>query len=412
LKNIVFLDSQWLVKTIYKVLDDETIKNKHGRISQSDVNVIWEKERLQFEADALSQLMHNFGLMYKVKNKQEYVIPEHLPSSKPYSVWKYRSGNSTMKFRFGFDFYMPEGLLSRLIVALHSYIENEIVWKKGVNLVYQENTFVEIIEVRGGKHYIEFEFSGKQIKEFLAILRDRFLEIIKPFKKLVYWELIPCACDTCKALITQNKEIHFYDFKELTKKLELGKKKIDCGIDPYLEQSIEDLLESVADEKKKMGKENFEYIDNQRIENIKQQISTQNKLLNEYEIAHMLEQEPTRRESKRREIEKLKQEILDKKEELKKASEDEYLRPKVIFSNSNPQGRVPQKSENNVTPKIQEKKKKSYWFYIILVLILIIVLVIALVFFPKIWEIIVAMSTVVAVILGVIKTVVEIKNEA
>jgi ATP-dependent Zn protease len=107
--------------------------------------------------------------------------------------------------------------------------------------------------------------------------------------------------------------------------------------------------------------------------------------------------------------------------ELIRLSPSEYSRQKEIISHSfltflsdnELYGEIPQKIEKkeNSTEKTKEPKKKSYLFYFVLVLVLIIVLVVALIFFPKIWEVIVAVSTAVALILGIIKTVVEIKKE-
>lgn len=207
LKHRVFLNSNWLVKTIYKVLENLIIVGKNGRICHQDVCDIWNAEKLEFEISNLTQVMHRFGLMYKVRNKNEYVIPAHLPNEKPYKHWTHLNSDKLLLFKYVFDKYMPEGLMSHLIVSLHNYIEKEIVWQKGVNICF-ENTFAEIIEPYSGTNTFEIKIAGSQKRELLAIIRERFSEILKPFKKLDCTELVPCNCSKCKNL----DEPFFYSF--------------------------------------------------------------------------------------------------------------------------------------------------------------------------------------------------------
>jgi Leucine-rich repeat (LRR) protein len=230
LRNRVFLNSEWLIKTIYKVLDNIIIKEKKGRISNNDVYNIWNPENLGFEIGNLTQLMNKFGLMYKVKNKDEYVIPAHLPTEKPYSLWSHHNHTNLLMFKYEFGKYMPEGLMSHLIVSLHNYIENqENVWHRGVNLIY-DKTFAEIIETYGEINTFEIRISGSQKREMLTIIRHSFSEIIKPFKKLYFKELIPCNCKTCAG---KNKPF-FFSYENLRKRLE-NNKPANC------DESMEDV---------------------------------------------------------------------------------------------------------------------------------------------------------------------------
>jgi internalin A len=235
----VFLNSEWLVKTIYKVLDEQTIKDQKGRISKEEVCKIWYAENLGFEINSLTQLMHKFGLMYKVKDKDEYVIPAHLPTEKPYPAWKHLNSGQILQFKYEFGKYMPEGLISHLIVSLHPYIDDEInVWHRGVNLQYGKS-FAEIIETYGEINTFEIKISGSQKREMLAIIRHHFLEVIKPFKKLYYKELIPCNCKEC---INSNKP-NFYEFKKLIKRIEDNRLEIEC--ESYEMVNIKNLIDEV-----------------------------------------------------------------------------------------------------------------------------------------------------------------------
>jgi internalin A len=198
LRQGVFLNSNWLVKTVYKVLDDPIVKDKHGRIRIEDFDHIWLKENLHFEIGILTMIMNRFGLMYKVENTNNYVIPAHLSSTKPYDVWTHENLGKILTFKYEFDKYMPEGLMSKFIVSLHDYIKEDCcVWNLGVNIEF-ESTYAEIIETYGGTNTFMIRISGEDRRGLLGIIRSNFNKIVKPFKKLDFKELMPCQCDSCK----------------------------------------------------------------------------------------------------------------------------------------------------------------------------------------------------------------------
>ncbi len=241
LSEKVYLNSNWLVKTVYKVLDNSVIKEKRGRISHRDLKTIWEEENLHFEVNHLAKLMEKFGLLYKVKDKDDYVVPAHLPTEMPYPKWQHEAEGQLLIFKYEFGKYMPEGLMSHFIVSLHDYIEKEeYVWHRGIN-IFREKTFAEIIETYGAVNSFQIRIAGYHKKELLAIIRDKFKEILKPFKKLQMKELVPCNCDTCK-FVTQP---HFFDYEKLKERLANDKDNVECENKPYKSVNIRRLLEDV-----------------------------------------------------------------------------------------------------------------------------------------------------------------------
>src|SRR5262249_25807750 len=135
LQERVYLNSNWLVKTVYEVLDNEIAKSKKGRLNEAELKKIWDKNLLQYEVNKLTQLMHNFGLMYHIPKSDNYVIPAHLSTITPYSRWAHEEKGNLLRFIYEFDKYMPQGIMSRLIVALNHHIrDHDLVWHRGVNL--------------------------------------------------------------------------------------------------------------------------------------------------------------------------------------------------------------------------------------------------------------------------------------
>ncbi|WP_295798202.1 COR domain-containing protein [Mucilaginibacter sp.] len=218
LQERIYLNSNWLVKTVYEVLDNELAKSKKGRVNGLDIKRIWINNELHYEVNKLTQLMHKFGLMYHIPDTDDYVIPAHLPTVTPYKKWGYSSNSGILQFTYEFDKFMPQGIMSRLIVSLNHHIKNhDLVWHRGVNVEYN-GTYAEIIESYGGNNRFEIRIVGGNKIELLAIIRERFAEVLKPFNNLKYKQLVPCICEECK----DSTEPAFHDYHLLLKFKEKG----------------------------------------------------------------------------------------------------------------------------------------------------------------------------------------------
>jgi len=241
LHDIIFLDSDWLTKTVYLLLNHDIVKEKQGRITFEDISKIWESE-LYFEKNKFIELLKRFSLIYKINGSQNYIVPEYLPMRQPYDQWKYINEDGIYQFRYLFDNYMPKGIMPKLIVALHPYIyDNSLVWHRGVNVsnsISKPDTYAEILETYGRENRFDIRIYGKNQKDLLNLIIYHFDNILKPYKKLTHEKLVPCNCDTCKT----SKEPHFYSYEKLKDKYDDGKKTIECDKKPYLTVRIEELL--------------------------------------------------------------------------------------------------------------------------------------------------------------------------
>ena len=161
-------------------MDNEIVAKKKGRLTEEDIIQIWSKNELQYEVNKLAQLMHNFGLMYHVPHTKDYVVPAHLPTVTPYEQWQHEKDSEILQFIYEFDKYMPQGIMSRLIVALHHHIkDHELVWHRGVNISL-DRAHAEIVESYGGVNRFEIKIAGTNKIELLGIIRERFEEVLKP----------------------------------------------------------------------------------------------------------------------------------------------------------------------------------------------------------------------------------------
>ena len=256
LKNRVFLNSNWLVNTVYEVLNHKLVKENDGRISEGQLKEIWSKSELFNQIDYLSRLMHRFGLMYEVAELKTYVVPAHLPAEQPYPAWLYENKPEILQFAYEFDKYMPRGIMPRIIVALHRYIKNQkMVWNRGVNIEL-EGTYAEIKETYDRTNKFLIRITGNQKKELLGIIIHEFEKILGPYKKLHFEKLVPCICSVCKKIPNP----FFFKHSELIDRKEAGKKTIECGKKPFEQVNVDKLLDGVTPPKESIRQEKNENI--------------------------------------------------------------------------------------------------------------------------------------------------------
>ncbi|MBL0745523.1 COR domain-containing protein [Chryseolinea lacunae] len=228
LKQTIFINTDWCVDGMYKVLDSESIIN--GKFTINSLDEIWNEPRFSSKKPELLKLMHQYQLCFELRDNSGYIAPDLLPPDKPSNLkWDH---TSNLRFEFRYDF-MPAGILGRFIVKSHSFVKSNMYWKHGVVLEY-ENTLALIIEdsIRGK---ITISVSGEDKKGLLSAVRMNIIEIHKDFdkaNKLSFEEMVPCNCDTC----INSETPHFYKFDFLKKLDERGKDTVQC------EKSIDDVL--------------------------------------------------------------------------------------------------------------------------------------------------------------------------
>lgn len=222
LKDIVFLNHEWITKSVYKILDDQFVIDKKGRFNKNDIIRIWSSEEHRSKTRELLALMKNnkFDLCFEISNG-EYLVPRLLPVDEVDYVWE--TNESNLKFEFRYNF-MPKGILSRLIVKMHTDIYQDFYWRYGVILDFEGTK--AIIKERYFENKITIELSGPDKRECLFLIRRTLNEIHRDFNKLSFKEMVPCVCDFCKS----SEETHFYDFDVLRRYESNNIDKIRCDI--------------------------------------------------------------------------------------------------------------------------------------------------------------------------------------
>ncbi len=247
LKNTIFLNNTWATNAVYQILDDPLLNRKEGRFSKADAITIWNTAEFAILRDELLQLMKKFFLTYEIGNTGEYLVPERLPSTQPTYEWP-KHDNLILQYKY--DFFMPRGILSQLIVRMNNYIHNHsLVWKRGVVLI-RKGAGAEITESYDARN-IKIRISGKNRHDFMTIISENIDQLNAQYEKMKVEKLIPCNCAECN----NSETPYFYEYKKLTRRLENNILTILCE-ESYKEVNVKTLLDDVINERKKAGRFN------------------------------------------------------------------------------------------------------------------------------------------------------------
>jgi GTPase SAR1 family protein len=224
LKKTVILNPEWGTDAVYKVLDNRIVIQNLGMFTRADLSNIWSDNKFANMQDELLQLMLKFGLCYQIPksgitNSNTFIAPQLLTENQPEYDW---DEVDNLLLRYTYDF-MPKGIITRFIVAMHHRIsDQECVWKSGVVLEKEEQTKAEVIEYYETRE-IRIRISGKFKRDLLVEIMLKLDEIHDLFYQLKYNKLIPCICEECRS----SHEPHFFRYEVLSKFM-IIRKDIQC----------------------------------------------------------------------------------------------------------------------------------------------------------------------------------------
>lgn len=193
LKNIVVLKPSWGTDAVYRVLDDPGVIAARGHFTRSQLDSIWYEEKYDGMHDELLQLMMKFQLCYALEAGESYIAPQLLDSQQPSYSWDF---NDELVVRYVYEF-LPKGIVTRFIVALHRLISGgNLVWKTGV-VLERDGSRAEVIEEYSQRR-IRVRVSGANPLGLLSIVDDRLSQLHSAFPRLRVERYLPCPCEECE----------------------------------------------------------------------------------------------------------------------------------------------------------------------------------------------------------------------
>ena len=243
LYKTVILKPEWGTDAVYKVLDNKQVINNQGEFTRNDLKNIWCEEKYLSMRGELLELMKKFQLCYEIPgNKNTFIAPQLLTNNQPEYEWH---EEQNLILRYTYHNFMPKGIISRFIVVMHHFIDDQkYVWRTGV-ILKQDDTKAEVIEYYGSRE-IKIRVAGKNKRNFLTIITHELDKINNSFNRLKYEKLIPCNCKACK----DSKNPFAYDFNKLLERYSNNKLTIECGNPPYDDVQVLSLIDNAIDIKK------------------------------------------------------------------------------------------------------------------------------------------------------------------
>ena len=231
--GIVILSPEWGTDAVYKVLDEQqrTLKGRNGILLYEDLPKIWSdgKRYPRRMYPYLLKLMEKFQLAFQVDNPKlpdnTYLVAELLSENPMSHDWP-SEGAEPLAFRYEYDF-MPAGVMTRLIVSIHQYLEDidgvKQCWRKGAYLV-RASAHAKLVLYDGiDRKYLDIRVIGenpRERSELLTVIREHVKGINSRFQKIEITEQVPCKCSAgCK---------HFWNYRQLLNGEAIGKTETDC----------------------------------------------------------------------------------------------------------------------------------------------------------------------------------------
>jgi len=240
LNKTVILKPEWGTAAVYKALDNPKVYENYGRFTKDDLTNIWHEDKYANMHGELLQLMIKFKLCYKITGtSQDYIAPQLLTENQPEYDWD-ESNNLILRYTYEF---MPKGIITQFIVAMHEDIEEQkYVWKTGV-ILKKNRARAEVIEYYD-KREIKIRISGQQKRDLMTIVTHELDKIHSSYNnRLKYNKLIPCNCEVCH----NNQNPYFYNFRELKQRISNRKYTTECGKPPYHTVNVSSLIDDVID---------------------------------------------------------------------------------------------------------------------------------------------------------------------
>ena len=256
LKETMVLSPRWVSDAFYQLLNSQAVDEnnrpivKNGTFSQLDLPYLWNDIRFRYQRSFLLQLMEHLEQVFKLANTDKYIIPKGLPVEPPTEWDNFIPDFSPAIIRVRREYhyeFMPEGLFSRFMCLLQSYIVDNLFWKYGVALTHEDSQAVVLWDDRSSIKIIKMEVWGAQASQLLARTRDILNSVHLTLGNPPFTEKVPCICTEC----IQDDQPYLYNYQTLLKFQEKRRMTIACERS-FEDVSVVELLESITSPQKRL----------------------------------------------------------------------------------------------------------------------------------------------------------------
>ncbi len=192
LLNTHVLEPEWVTNAVYRAVNSKEVGDSRGVLKidmfpeilkqNSENDFYYPVEQYGF----IVSLMKKFELSYDLDDRT-VLLPSLLEIQRPDFEFDYKGA---LKFIIDYDF-LPPSVMPRFIVKMHRDIKDDLRWRTGVVMEDRNFSSSAVVRVDKEARRINIYVDGEQKKEYLAVIRHKFMEINNSFEKLKATEKIP-----------------------------------------------------------------------------------------------------------------------------------------------------------------------------------------------------------------------------
>ncbi len=224
LTRTVILQNQWATEGVFRLLESETVKTRNGQFTHEDCQRIWSGVDYVDMHLELRALMEKFELCYALADVENtWLAPQLLSPSRPQlPIATPNPEDLILWYRYDF---LPKGLINRLMVRMHRFVQRpELAWATGV-LFEREETQV-LVETKERGNEIVLCAKGPEKKALLSVIASDLDALNSKFPGLEekLQKLIPCVCPQCQTSTTPE----LFEQKRLLQRKRDRKLTVEC----------------------------------------------------------------------------------------------------------------------------------------------------------------------------------------
>jgi len=190
LEDTNILNPEWVTQGVYSILNHHSLFHSQGVLEREQLDNILDPIRYpRSKHNFILEMMRYFELCFRFpdEGRDKFLIPDLLPKEEPDLNWPQAD---SLAFQYHYNF-LPNSIISRFIVRMHSYISQKTNWRSGVVLAHEGNKALVNADIEGKKIFIFVIGNQGTRREFLAIIRAEFGRIHHTIERLHAKEKVP-----------------------------------------------------------------------------------------------------------------------------------------------------------------------------------------------------------------------------
>jgi internalin A len=186
------LDPRWVTEAVYRIINSELLAKQKGIIHfhhlekalkpRKKGECVYPRDKHLYIVD----LMLKFELCYRISNNS-ILIPDLIDIQEPAIVFETKE---SLNFVIEYS-YFPKSIMTRFIVRMHGDIKNNMKWRTGVLLEDKTLEATALVSADENAKKIFIAVTGKQKRDYFAVIRKVIREINSTFEKIEVKEFIP-----------------------------------------------------------------------------------------------------------------------------------------------------------------------------------------------------------------------------